>query len=59
MPHSFLDELLEKEEAMFGKYRICLVQNKRQLRVFIGNDLIFDKPASWAAYWQMEEMIKE
>ena len=54
-----LENLLDKEEVVFGKYKICLVQNKRQIHVFVGASLVFNKPTCWSTYWQLEQFIKE
>lgn len=54
-----LEDLLNKEEVAFGKYKICLAQNKRQIHVFVGESLVFNKPACWFTYWEAEQIVKQ
>ena len=54
-----LNDLVENDVAMVGLYKICLVQNKRNIQVFLGEELIYNKPACWATYWEVEQMVKE
>ena len=54
-----LNDLVENDVAMVGFYKICLVQNKRNIQVFLEEELIYSKPACWATYWEVEQLVKE
>ena len=54
-----LNNLVENDVAVVGFYKVCLVQNKRNIQVFLREELIYNKPACWVTYWEVEQLVKE